>query len=64
LEIIDKCGLLGSKLVDFPVEENFKLASTNGRLLDDIMHYHLLIGRLIHLTITNPKLSYARHILS
>ena len=62
--IVDECGLLGSKLVDFPIEENHKLPLVVGTDLDDLSRYRRLVGRLIYLTITCPELSYAVHILS
>jgi len=46
LEIADECDLLGSKPVDFPVEENHKLALATGYYLNDPRR---LIGRLIYL---------------
>ena len=64
LEIVDECGLQGSKPVDFPVEENYKLALATGCYLNDLSCYRRLIGHLIYLTITRPELSYAVHILS
>jgi len=60
---VDECGLLRSKPVEFPVEENHKLAPAVGKDLDDPSHYRRLIGRHIYLTITRPKLSYVVHIL-
>jgi len=63
LEIIDECGLLGSKPMEFPMEENHKLALDSGSTLDDPCRYRHLVGRLIYLTITRPELSYAVHIL-
>jgi len=30
LEILDECGLLGAKPIDFPMEENHKLALVAG----------------------------------
>ena len=64
LEIVEKCGLLGSKPVDFPIEENHKLALTTRTDLDDPSHYRHLIRRLIYLTIIQPEPSYVMHILS
>jgi len=64
LEIIDECGLLGAKPVDFPMEANHKLTLTSGKPLDDLTSYRKLVGRLIYLTITRSKLSYFVHILS
>ena len=64
LEIIEECGLLGAKPVEFPMETNHKLGLANGPLLNDPTQYRRLIGRLIYLTITRPELSYSVHILS
>ena len=64
LEIIDECGLLGAKPVEFPIEENHKSALATGRLLKDATKYHRLVGRLIYLTITRPELTYVVRILS
>jgi len=64
LEIINECGLLGSKPAAFPIEQNHKLALASGAPLSDSTQYRHLVGRLIYLTITRPDLSYAVHILS
>jgi len=64
LEIVDECGLRGSKPVDFPIKENHKLALASGKFVDDPVRYRRLIGRLIYLTIIRPELCYAVHILS
>ena len=50
LEIIDECGLLGSKPAHFSMEINHKLT-----LLNDLMQYKWLVGGLIYLTLTKPK---------
>jgi len=64
LEITDECGLLGTKPVDFPMEQNHRLTQATGKLLKDVNRYQRLIGRLIYLTITRPDLTYVVHILS
>ena len=64
LEIIDECGLLGSRPVDFPIEMNHKVALALGKPSSNHTQYRRLIGRLIYLTITRPKLSYAVYILA
>jgi len=64
LEIVDKCGLLGAKSIDFPIEENHKLAQAQGKVLADLTRYHRLIGHLIYLIITRPDVTYVVHILS
>ena len=64
LEIVDECGMLGSKPVAFPMETNHKLALATDKSLSDPTQYRRLVGRLIYLTITRPELCYAVHILS
>ena len=64
LEIVEESGLLGSKPTNFPMEENHRLALVKGKVLDDLSRYRHLMGRLIDLTISRPKLCYVAHILS
>ena len=64
LEIVDECGLLGSKPANFPMETNHKLGLATGKLLADPTQYQCLVGRLIYLTVTRPELSYSVYILS
>jgi len=64
LEIINECELLRVKSVDFPMEENHKLALATGCVLHDSIRYFRLIGWLIYLTITESYLTYGIHILS
>ena len=44
LNIIEECGLLGARLVEFPMEENHKLALDNGRFLNGPGMYRRLVG--------------------
>ena len=55
--------VFGSKPVDFPIEENHKLALATRKDMDDPSHYRHLVGCLIYLTISRPELSYVIHIL-
>ncbi|XP_021739434.1 uncharacterized protein LOC110705810 [Chenopodium quinoa] len=64
LDIISEAGLLGSKPVGFPMEQNHKLGLANGPLLDDPEPCRRLVGRLIYLVVTRPDLAYFVHILS
>jgi len=64
LEIIEECGLLGTKPIKFPMETNHKLALASGPKLSDATQYMHLIGRLICLTITRLELCYAVHVVS
>ncbi|XP_019053897.1 PREDICTED: uncharacterized protein LOC109114919 [Nelumbo nucifera] len=64
LDIIYKVGLLGAKPAPVPLEQNHNLALTDGPLLSDPKRYKRLVGRLIYLSATHPKLSYCVHVLS
>ena len=64
LDILSETGLLGSKPVGFPIEQNHQLALAEGPFLDEPEKYRRLVGRLIYLTITRPELSYVVHILA
>ncbi|EOY10542.1 Cysteine-rich RLK (RECEPTOR-like protein kinase) 8 [Theobroma cacao] len=64
LDILREAGMLASKPVHFPIEQNHKLALDDSDLLDDPSFYSRLIGRLIYLTITRPDICYSVHILS
>ncbi|PKI32774.1 hypothetical protein CRG98_046822 [Punica granatum] len=64
LDIINECGLLGSKPSYFPMEQRHGLSSDSGSPISKPTRYRRLIGRLIYLTITRPELSYSVHILS
>jgi hypothetical protein len=64
LEVLQDCGLLASKPVPFPMEQNLKLSRDVGELIPDPTVYRRLIGRLLYLTITRPDLSYSVQTLS
>lgn len=64
LDIISEAGLLGSKPVSFPVEQNHRLARATVELLSDPEPYRRLLGRLIYLVVTRPDLAYSVHVLS
>jgi len=52
LEILQDSGLLASKPVSFPMEQNLKLSRDVGSLLSNPTSYRRSIGRLLYLTIT------------
>jgi hypothetical protein len=64
LEILQDSGLLASKPVSFPMEQNLKLSRDHGTLLVDPTSYRRLIGRLLYLTLTWPDLAYSVQTLS
>lgn len=62
LDIIAETGLLGAKPTSTPLVENHHLALAEGPLLVDPSSYRRLVGYLIYLCFTRPKLSYSVHI--
>ena len=64
LDILQEAGLLGTKPSSFPMEQNHKLALDDSVIFDNPNAYRRLVGRLIYLTITRPKICYSVHILS
>jgi hypothetical protein len=64
LDIIKETGLLGSKPATIPMEQNHQLALAKGPELSHPDQFRRLVGRLIYLCFTRPKLTYSVHILS
>lgn len=73
LEIISETGLSGCKLAVIPIEQNTKLTTADydkgisqedDFVLEDPSSYQRLVGKLIHLTMTRPDISYAVQTLS
>jgi hypothetical protein len=64
LDIISEVGMLGVKLVAFPLDQNHHLPLVDGPPLSDPDHYRRLVGRLIYLSVTRLKLSYCVHMLA
>ncbi|GKU88743.1 hypothetical protein SLEP1_g2972 [Rubroshorea leprosula] len=64
LDILTESRMLGAKPCKFPMEQKLKLNKNEGRTISNPIQYRRLIGRLIYLTITQPDISYAIHILS
>ncbi len=58
LDIISGSGMLGSKPVTTPMEQNLKISQSNGDPLEDPSLYRRLVGRLLYLTITRPDIGY------
>jgi len=63
LEVIETYILFGSRPIDFAMEANNKPVLASCPLIEDPTHYNRLVARLVYLTITQPELCYAVHIL-
>jgi hypothetical protein len=64
LEIISNSGLLETKPVKTPMEQNLKLSAIDGILLEDPSQYRRLVGRLLYLTVTRLDISFSVQKLS
>ncbi|KAK9065501.1 hypothetical protein SSX86_014902 [Deinandra increscens subsp. villosa] len=69
LELLSEFGLLASKPVHNPIEQNVIVTNKQNsykedRELDNITGYQKLIGKLIYLTLTRPDISYTVGCLS
>ena len=61
LELLSDTGMLGSKPVKTPMEQNLRLSKYEGQKLEDLCSYRRLIGKLLYLIITRPNITYAIH---
>ena len=59
LDMLSRYGMTGCKPISVPLEQNVKLSSEEGELLEDVTVYRRIAGSLIYMTITRPDLSYA-----
>ncbi|XP_016206142.1 uncharacterized protein LOC107646473 [Arachis ipaensis] len=59
LDLLDECGLLGTRPVSTPMEYSFKLSKGSGTPLSDVSQYRRLVSRLVYLTNTHPDISFA-----
>ena len=62
--LISRANITDSKIVDTPIEYNYRLNSHDGESLSDATLYRQLVRSLIYLTITRPDISYAIYVVS
>ena len=62
--MLSRYGMTGCKPISVPLEQNVKLSSEEGELLEDVTVYRRIVGSLIYMTITRPDLSYAVRLVS
>ena len=63
-DMTSRANIIDSKIVDTPIEYNYRLNSHDGESLSDATLYRQLVGSLIYLTITRLNISYAVHVVS
>lgn len=64
LDITFDVGLLCSHLSTTPIKLNHRIATARGSMISNLEKYHCLIGHLIYLTFTRPKLTYSVRVLA
>ena len=64
LDILNEAWLSGVKLVKFYMQRNLKLSPTDEELLKDPTCYQWLVGKLIYIIITRPKITFTVNTLS
>ena len=64
LDMLSRYGMTGCKPISVPLEQNVKLSSEEGELLEDVTVYRRIVGSLIYMTITRLDLSYAIGLVS
>lgn len=64
LDILEECGLQGSRPSSFPMEQNVKFSANDDTPEVDAGQYRRLIGRLLYLTVTRPDITFAVNMLS
>jgi hypothetical protein len=57
LDLLQDSGLLGSKPVTTPSDPSIKLHNDSSPLFTDVSAYRRLVGRLIYLNTTRPKIT-------
>ena len=62
--MLSKYGMIGCKPISVPLEQNVKLSTDAGELLEDRTMYRRIVGSLIYMTITRPDLSYVVGLVS
>nr|KYP68903.1 hypothetical protein KK1_022552 [Cajanus cajan] len=62
--ILEYCGMLACKPSAVPMEANLKLHTDSGSPLVGQGSYRKLVGRLLYLTISRPKICYMIEVVS
>lgn len=59
LYFLQDAELLGCKPASTPLPRGMRLSNNDGKLLDDILKYRRMVGRLLYLGFTRPNIAYA-----
>eukprot|EP00253_Pinus_taeda_P025146 PITA_25146 len=63
-DLLNRFGMTECNPLTTPMEQNLKLTSIEGKLIEDATKYRKLVGSLNYLTTTKPNISFALGILS
>ena len=62
--MISRANITNSKIVDTPIEYNYRLNYHDGKSLSDATLNRQLVESLIYLIVTRPDISYVVHVVS
>jgi hypothetical protein len=62
--LLDETGLPSACPIEVSMDSNCKLLKDEAKLFEDSARYHRLIGKLNHLTIIRPYISYVVSVIS
>jgi hypothetical protein len=63
-DLLDRASITDYRTAKTLMELNVHLTPSDGEPLDDLTHYHHIVGSLVYLGVTSPEISYFVHILS
>ena len=63
-DLISRASITDSKIVDTPIEYNYRLNSHDGESPSNATLYGQLVGSLIYLIVTRLDISYAVHVVN
>ena len=64
MDMLSKYGMADCKLISVLLDENGKVSTDAGCVLEDPTMYKKMAGSLIYITISRPNLSYAVGLVS
>ena len=64
LDMLEKFGMTGCKPIATPIEQNAKLRSDVGEVLEDATLYRKVVGSLIYATLMRPDICHDVGVLS